>query len=392
MLRILSAALLSAAIIASIILPNPEDPYEIFRILLILVFFLAARKYFIKNIPSPTPSGAIVMAIGIFINGALYSFPLFTKAVRGMTVALFLLLCFIMYSYLQSAVKGNIREKHFSHPVAGFAVGTWIAGISVCSISIAQRIPEWLPVLRFLIAANLILWLVFVNTAVRHFSVLITKDQVGKVHGVLFLSTVATQSLVIAARVIFGPQKWYIAVAPWFLTLGIVFYIISFLLIVRRYIGQHLKINLDSNWFNTNCIIHGAMSITGLASAVSGIVKPDAILAIWIWVIFWFAVVEAVEIARAVTRVRNHGFQKGLLVYNPTQWSRNFTFGMLYAFTMNFRIDKTMAAGSALEGFRMLILSYFNWAVLFLLILEVLIFMSDRVIINSGHEQKNTAF
>jgi len=48
-----------------------------------------------------------------------------------------------------------------------------------------------------------------------------------------------------------------------------------------------------------------------------------------------------VEIARAMKRTRLYGFAEGLLIYDPTQWSRNFTFGMLYAFTLNFDLAGT---------------------------------------------------
>ena len=131
--------------------------------------------------------------------------------------------------------------------------------------------------------------------------------------------------------------------------LGVFFYIVSFSLIVRRYACEGKAIDLDKGWFNTNCIIHGAMSITGLASAVCGVVPANLILLVWLWVISWFVIVEIIEIARAVKRIRLYGFADALLVYDPTQWSRNFTFGMLYAFTLNFDISQSAAANSFLR-------------------------------------------
>jgi hypothetical protein len=199
------------------------------------------------------------------------------------------------------------------------------------------------------------------------------------VHGVLLLSTVSTQSLVIVWKAAFGTSFFYRLAAPWMILLGVLFYLVSFYLILRRYAHEGKAIDLDKGWFNTNCIIHGAMSITGLASAVCGVVSANLILLIWLWVICWFVVVEAVEIARAVKRIRLYGFVDGLLIYDPTQWSRNFTFGMLYAFTLNFDLAKSVAADSFLQSLHDGLLHYYAWVVLVLLLSEILVFFRDRL-------------
>jgi hypothetical protein len=121
------------------------------------------------------------------------------------------------------------------------------------------------------------------------------------------------------------------------------------------------------------------MSITGLASAVSGVVPADLTLLIWLWAISWFVIIEAIEIARAVKRTNLHGLVDGLFVYDPTQWSRNFTFGMLYAFTLNFHILQSSAANTWLIPLHQAVLRYFAWVVLVLLVLEILVFLRDRL-------------
>jgi hypothetical protein len=199
------------------------------------------------------------------------------------------------------------------------------------------------------------------------------------VHGVLFLSTVSTQSLVIVWKAVFGTSFFYRLVAPWMILLGIIFYFVSFYLIVRRYAQESTDIDLDKGWFNTNCITHGAMSITGLASAACGVVPPNLTLLIWVWAISWFVIVEVVEIVRAVKRTRLYGFVGGLLIYDPTQWSRNFTFGMLYAFTLNFDLAKSVAADSFLLPLHGAVLRYFAWVVLLLLLIEIFVFFLDRL-------------
>lgn len=353
---------------------------DLLRAMLMAGLFSLIRLLFMKNIPSPTGSGAIVMGIGIFINGAIIHFSsLNNEIARPLSLVLFVLFLFIAGSYVMDAVKGRFFKIHFANPLGSFAVGTWIAGTSVCGIALCQRLPDWKPLVQILAIGNIGLWLFFVTRAVRNFFQFFVTESWQKVHGVLLLSTVSTQSLVIVWKTSFAVSSCYRLLAPWMIMLGVLFYIVSFFLIVKRYALEGSDIDLDKCWFNTNCIIHGAMSITGLASAVSGVVSADIILLIWLWVIFWFVIVEIIEIARAVKRTRLYGFRDALLCYDPSQWSRNFTFGMLYAFTLNFDLTKIVAADSFLQSLHSAVLSYFAWVVLLILLIEVVVFFRDRL-------------
>jgi hypothetical protein len=333
-----------------------------------------------KNISSPTSSGGIVMATGIFINGAIVHFPFLNQALaRSLTVILFVLLLFIAGSYFIDAVQGKIFKAHFADHVGCFAVGTWIAGVSVCGVALCGRLPDWKPLVQVLVIGNIGLWFYFVYRALVSFIQFFSTEAWRKVHGVLFLSTVSTQSLVIVWKAAFGESSAYRLVAPWVIMLGVIFYFVSFYLVARRYISEGIHIDLDGGWFNTNCITHGAMSITGLASAVSGVVLPDLILLIWLWAVSWFIIVEIIEIARVAKRGRLYGLAGGFLIYDPTQWSRNFTFGMLYAFTLNFDLSQSVPPGSFLLSLHQMVLTYFAWLVLVLLLIEIFIFLHGRL-------------
>ncbi len=358
-----------------------SSSYELLRTSLLAVLFLLIRLLFMKHMPSPTGSGAIVMGIGIFLNGAIIQFSSLNKVLaRPLALILFILLVFIAASYINDVLKRRIFKTHFAHTIGSFAVGTWIAGISVCGIALCQRIPDWKPLVRLLVIGNIGLWLYFIYRAAGNFLQFFATDSRQKVHGVLFLSTVSTQSLVIVWKAAFDTSFFYRLTAPWLISLGVFFYLISFSLIVRRYAYEGMAFDPDKSWFNTNCIIHGAMSITGLASAVCGVVSANLILLIWLWIIFWFIIVEVVEIARAVKRIRLFGFAGGLLIYDPTQWSRNFTFGMLYAFTLNFDISQSVAANTLLLPLHAVIIHYFAWVVLILLLVEIFVFFRDRLV------------
>lgn len=352
---------------------------EIIRFGLLAALLLVIKVLFIKDVSSPTASGAIVMAIGIFINGAIVEFPLLDDLARSFTLILFVLFLFVAASYLADVVQGRAFATHFANPVGCFAVGTWVAGTSVCAVALSQRLPDWKPLVQIMAIGNLGLWLYFAYRAMGSFIQFFLDESKQKVHGVLFLSTVSTQSLVIVWKAAFGDSSMYRLVAPWAIFLGVVFYAVSFYLIARRYARAGGDFNLDRDWFNTNCITHGAMSITGLASTVCGVVPPGLTLLIWLWAISWFFIVEAVEIARAAKRISLYGFAEGLLVYDPSQWSRNFTFGMLYAFTLKFDLSRSVTAGSFPLVFRQALLDSFAWVVLVFLLIEIYVFLRDRL-------------
>lgn len=355
-------------------------PLEILRLVLLLILCYVIKSLFMKKTPSPTGSGAIVMAIGIFINGAIVHFPYLNKEfASSFVMILFVTFLFVAHSYVGDTLRGNVFKLHFENHVGRFAVGTWIAGTSVCGIALCQRLPEWKPLVQIMVIGNIGLWFFFVYEAVAGFLEFFSAEAWRKVHGVLFLSTVSTQSLVIVWKTAFGASTMYNLVAPWVISFGVLLYFVSFYLILRRYANEGSAIDLDKGWFNTNCITHGAMSITGLASAVSGVIPPDITLLVWLWAVSWFVIIETIEIARAVKRTDLHGLVGGLFVYDPTQWSRNFTFGMLYAFTLNFDIAKTSAANTFLNPLHHTVLRYFAWVVLILLLLEILVFLRDRL-------------
>ncbi|MDR3631307.1 MAG: hypothetical protein P4L42_13335 [Desulfocapsaceae bacterium] len=378
--RAILLALCMAAVLWVSLTGSLSSPLEVPRLMLLAGLFLTIRVFFMKNISSPTGSGAIVMALGIFINGALIHFPVLNADLgRSLAVILFILFLFIAGSYIRDAVQKKAYTAHFADPVGSFAIGTWIAGTSVCGIVVCGRLPAWIPLVQVLFIGSIGLWFCFICRAGKSFLHFFESEAWRKVHGILFLSTVSTQSLILFWKAAFGAGAGYRLTAPWAILLGLIFYCMSFYLVARRYICEGRDLDLDRNWFNTNCITHGAMSITGLASAVSGVVPPVLTLLIWLWAISCFVVVEIIEIVRAVKRTRIYGMADGLLVYNPSQWSRNFTFGMLYAFTLNFDITQSAAVGRLLLPLHQMVLHSFAWLVLALLIFEIFVFFRDRL-------------
>ncbi|WP_273834246.1 hypothetical protein [Guptibacillus sedimenti] len=83
--------------------------------------------------------------------------------------------------------------------------------------------------------------------------------------------------------------------------------------------------------------------------------------------------VETIEIVKAVKRVQVYGWQQGLFMYDVSQWSRNFTFGMFYAFSM--AISDRQNSISFIDQFQHHFLLLWSWVVILLLWVEVFLWV-----------------
>ena len=152
--------------------------------------------------------------------------------------------------------------------------------------------------------------------------------------------------------------------------IGTLFYIAFILLIVRSLLRENWTIVDDFR--NTNCIFHGALSITGLAGIMTGVFSHFVSWSLWFIVLFIFVVVESMELVRAVMRLKHYGYKKALGTYHVSQWARNFTFSMLLAFTFKLPMGNINGIGRVLlKDFSTLLFV----VVLFLLLYEGFLFM-----------------
>ena len=332
------------------------------------------RRFFMQKGEPPVPSGSIVMAGSIFVIAAFGRLPL--PGIVGRLVALELLVVwgYLAFSYARSGVRGGLAES-IRQPMGALGVGTWVAGSAVLGRALLQVLPEWWPV-------GIALWVVAVALSLWYLRLLpsafrAAADPSGgyRANGALLLPTVATQSLVVAGSALLpGKMPQYLSAA--LILLGGLFYAVGLALILHRYLLRS-DWTLADEWENTNCIIHGAMSITGLAIVASGALPLSWAVFAWAWAVAAFVVVEAVELARAVVRVRAYGWREGGFAYKPTQWSRNFTYGMFYAFTL--QLYGSTAPDSWATGPQEAILSYGPYVVLALLLAELAVFLHDRI-------------
>lgn len=290
------------------------------------------RRKWLRPAPSQTAAGAIVMACGIFVMAAAQNIPApLQPAVQLISVGLLVVWGFIAASFATSAVQGRLAS-HTGKPVDAFAVGTWVAGTAVMARVLLLGVPAWRELAVFLCVLAFVLWLGYLKLVWRGFRAILASPARLNVTGRILLATVSTQSIVLLAWHLWPDAGRLRVPATALIVAGYLLYGLGLVLIVQRY-RRSARWNLADDWDNTNCIVHGAMSITGLAVAYTGLLPAGIGTGTWLYVLLMLLFVEAVEVARLLQRVRARGVRAGALTYHVSQWSRNFTFGMFYAFT-----------------------------------------------------------
>lgn len=273
------------------------------------------------------------MAAGIFSIGALPRLPLGAALTFPADIAVGLIWLATAAALAGSAWRRGGIANRTESVIESFGIGTWVAGTAVLARILMLAAPEdpWPARIAFLLSIGLWLW--FVPRAVANLVRLARSRR--RPNGIVLLSTVATQAIALIALRLFPASpavRWAVAAL---MALGAGFYALAAFLVVRGHIAGGWRLATD--WANGNCILHGALSITGLTMIASGRFGEAAILVYWEAVIAVFVAVEAIEIARLAARVREQGWRRAILVYDVSQWARNFTFGMFYAFTLAFR-------------------------------------------------------
>src|SRR5699024_1880313 len=165
------------------------------------------------------------------------------------------------------------------HQVNSFDMRTWIVGVSVLCIVFLRYFPTILPMTQAMVILNTCLFIPFLFVFIYYFIHLFLTQHSAIVHEILLLSTVGTQSIIVLLNNVFFELP--IAISSSVIMLGIVFYFLGLVLIIKRYAGQQ-GWTLADDWANTNCIIHGALSITGLAIVSSNTYSPLFVVVLWV--------------------------------------------------------------------------------------------------------------
>ncbi|MCM3115445.1 hypothetical protein M3610_09110 [Neobacillus sp. MER 74] len=344
--------------------------------LLILIFFMVCIILFFtfKKLYIRTSTMAMVMAIGIVTQGVLLNYfgIQFFQHIIGKILSIInlsLWFAFIL-SLIIASLDGKFKDIHYANRINRFGIGTWVAGTSICGILFYKQFIELGFISVILAFINIFLWMIYIGISVKTFIEISRTKSYSNVHGILLLTTVSTQSIVLLLNTVFKECPDFINLP--LLIIGFSFYLVCVFFILYRYIKNPWSIEKD--WNNTNCILHGALSISGIACLVTGIVSIETIRWIWRAALLIFIMVESIEIYRLFKRFKHYGFKKAIFIYDVTQWSRVFTFAMFYTFTS--LIHTHLLIGSIVID---TILNEGVWIVILLLMLELMLYVSDLI-------------
>lgn len=338
----------------------------------LLVQFLNHKRY-VASIP--TTSGSIVMSMGILFVGVIPNMPFFTVRMgQGLVIILGSIYGMIISRFLMDLKKKIFFENHLKDPVNSFTIGTWVAATSIIVLNIHYFSLRLVMETWVLYSIALIIWFVYLGVVVRNY-IVIMRDPTyfNKVQGGILLPSVATQSLVIAGTILFKTDI-PVEVELGMVGIGLILYMISIILIILSFTKRTINYTI-LNWENTNCIIHGALSSTGFVLCLNNSSLGKWLVYFWLFVSVILFLVEWFEFSRSIIRIKNFGIEKGIFVYHPSQWSRNFTLGMYVNFTNH------LPNISLLESARTTVVTIGKYIVFILFIVEVLIYMKNKLLV-----------
>ncbi|WP_419886990.1 hypothetical protein ACN6MT_15730 [Neobacillus niacini] len=345
--------------------------YLLILILLIvcITFFFTFKKIYIR-----TSTMAIVMALGIVTQGVLLNYfgIQFFQHIFGKILCIINLTLWFGFilSFFIASLDGKFKDIHYSNVINRFGIGTWVAGTSISGILFYKQFSHWGFISVIIAFINIVLWIIYIGISVKTFIEISRTKSFQNVHGILLLTTVSTQSVVLLLNTVIKNFPDILNLS--LLITGFCFYLVCVFFILSRYIKNSWSIEMD--WNNTNCILHGALSISGVASIFTGVISLDLIRVIWRTALITFIAVETIELYRLFRRIKHYGFKEAIFVYDVTQWSRVFTFAMFYTFT------SLIHTHLLIESFVIdTILKMGVWVVILLLMVELMLSLRDTI-------------
>lgn len=322
----------------------------------------------------PTAAAAIVMAVGVFGAAALQRIPDAGSALTKPLAAVVAVLWLAIISLLLGRAASDGLAIHTAPVIGSFGIGTWVAASAVVARMAMLAAPAELWLAKGALVVSAGLWVWFIARALRNLVRLFVRREM-RPTGLILLSTVATEAVSLMTLRLAGGAPALRNIALGLMALGAACYGLGVFLILRRY-AQDPDWRLAGDWDDSNCILHGALSITGLTATVSGFFDAAAIGSLWICTGLAFLAIESIELARALARLRHLGWRQGLFVYDVSQWARNFTFGMFYAFTLAFAERFPLEGRQPLlDAVRRQVLDFGQYVVLFFLLAELLLML-----------------
>jgi hypothetical protein len=362
---------------------NPMMQNLVFTIDFVLLFLVSyyLRQRYLRGTYSTTSAAGAVMALGIFVLSVLPYLPADFLLFRPyLTLELIIIWLFIAESYLQCYLQKHfyIHTRHIQNRIN---MGTWVVSTAILSLVWLKSFPEVEEISLLLAFVAFGIWIEYMRIMLGDLNVIARNPVSLKLNGNIFLLTVSTQSIAILTSTIL--HDWLpVAIMVILILLGYFYYGVCLILSMRHYLQLRLR-HVVLEWAHSNSMLHGALSISGIACIRAGVVDNTVIISTWIAAVLLFILVESIAFLRLLFNIHKKGFQAAVWKYDISQWSRSFTYGLFYAFTI--LIERVQPI--AWKPVTFFIIQYGKYVVLLLLLIEVTLFFqakSKPMIINES--------
>lgn len=298
-------------------------------ILLLLITHLVYLKYFTTKVPS-IASGSILMAIAAFSLDSLQQlgFPYFLLlyvALEVLIIGLYLGLCLI-----QNILEDEINLQKLSHDLT---LGTWIVGIALTVLLLNQvdRTLIGFVALLSVIAFSMFAYYVLIVFAWLRANVL--KSAQLQATGIVLIPALSIQAMTLLLSELFHEELPSI-VYQIIICSGLVMYVIGILSMMRYFLAAR-KHHIVLSWVNENTLIHGVLSLTGIAM-INALNFPDwSIYYLWYITFALFLALAILSCLRLLARFQYKTYNKAVGIYHNSQWFRVFSFAAFYTFSIS---------------------------------------------------------
>jgi hypothetical protein len=251
-------------------------------------------------------------------------------------------------------------------------IGTWVVSTAVLSLLWLKSFQELDEIALLLAFIAIGVWIEYMRLMLDDLHT-IARNPVGlKLNGNIFLLTASTQSIAILVSTIF--HDWLpLPILVILILVGYFYYGICLILSIRHYSQIRLR-HMVLEWAHTNSMLHGALSLSGLACIKAILISSAVIVSTWIAAAVLFILVESIAFLRLILNIKKKGFRAAVLKYDISQWSRSFTYGLFYAFTV--AIERIQPI--AWKPVTFFIIEYGKYVVLLSVLIETALFFHAR--------------
>lgn len=349
-----------------------SNGFSFFPFLILFIISTIIRRFFYDKKYSSVSAGSIVMAIGIFYLAVLPKLPFVNTFIKDvLALELFIIWFYIAISYINCYFNNINFTAVISHTKDYFSIGTWAAGCAVLVVVLSKEFPIWYIVITVITLLAVVIWLVYLSIITIYFWKILFERKHISATGIMLLPTVSTQSIVILIYTLL-PVYRDNEIYKVLIIFGCLFYIIGLITILRDCIKIKFK-RLLLSWSSTNSIIHGALSITGVASLITHAISDTFVIVIWIASSCLFVLIESLSIVKLYQRIKIAGLSSRSINYNISQWSRLFTYGMYYALT-NAISETNLISNPLIYNVN----QFGQYVILGLLLIETILFFNSK--------------